>query len=245
MHLFCLPYAGGNAGIYRDWAARLPAWVTPVPLLLPARGVRYGLAPVTEWPVLLDLLEQDVAPYLDRPYAVFGHSMGALIGLELARRLRDRRAASPVWFGASACVAPTRRQVDDRWLTRSQGELVAEVRELGGTAAELLDNEEFMALVTPMLRADFHLCGTHPQAAWRAGEQETPLNCPITVYAGRRDSKVSTEPRNLEDWRQETRGSLDVVMFDADHFFVHSQRDALLASVGRALATYASHPSGD
>lgn len=250
MRLFCLPYAGGNAGIYRDWAASLPDWIEPVPLLLPARGVRYGVAPITEWPALLDLLERDAAPYLDRPYAMFGHSMGALIGLELARRLRDRHDAAPRWFGASACIAPTRRKTDGGWLTRTQAELVAEVRELGGTAAELLADEEFMALVTPMLRADFHLCGTHP--SWRAATACAPLECPITVYAGRRDAKVSTEPRNLHDWARETSGRLDVVMLDADHFFVHSHRETLAASVTRALSdadvcaiASASHSSGD
>ncbi|MGP1667063.1 MAG: thioesterase II family protein, partial [Rhodanobacter sp.] len=113
LNLLCLPYAGGNASVYREWSARMPGWVNVIPLHMPGRGVRQRMAPVHEWKALLDLLVDDVRTDLGRPFAIFGHSMGALIGVELAYELRDRYRVSPVWFGASACIAPSRRERED------------------------------------------------------------------------------------------------------------------------------------
>lgn len=229
VRLFCLPYAGGGASIYREWESRLPDWMQAVALNMPARGQRQAMPPVAQWEPLLDLLVRDIRPLLDRPYAVFGHSMGALIGLELAHRLRHETGVSPLWFGASACIAPARRVWDASWLTRTRSEVVDEMRKLKGTAVELLNNTEFMDMIWPMLRADFHLCGTHRPPPRHA------LDCPFSVLAGSDDTEVGGDPENLQAWSGETTGRLDVVMLDAGHFFINTHRDEVIAAVVRGL----------
>lgn len=231
--LFALPYAGGSSAIYRRWADKLPEWVRFVPLHMPGRGVRARMAPIHEWRPLLDLLVQDVRAYLDRPYAIFGHSMGALLGAELAYELRQRYRLAPIWLGVSACIAPAKRKRETHWLNCSHDELMEEVGSLNGTAPAILENEDFMALVAPVLRADFHLCGTHVRRAL------PPLSCPILALGGTKDDEIMEEPDNLSAWALETSGPFDLQMLDADHFYINTHQDEVIARVAASLARHA------
>lgn len=229
--LFCLPYAGGSAGTYREWQSRLPGWITLVPLHLPGRGVRHAMPPMHRWPALLDLLLEDVRPYLAQSFAIFGHSMGALVGIELAHAIRDRHGVSPVWFGASACEAPSRRERELRWLTCPEEEFLDEVRSLDGMPEELLRNREFMELVLPFLRADFHLCGSYGY------RQREPLDCPLLVLSGKRDEVIVRNPDSLSAWALETRGPFGRQDIDAGHFFINSHRETVIDRVVDGLAS--------
>jgi len=238
--LFCLPYAGGSAVIYREWASRLPAWIRVMPLHMPGRGVRHRMRPMHLWPDLLDLLVDDVRPFIAQPFAIFGHSMGALVGVELAHALRRRHEVAPVWFGASACRAPSRREPELHWLTCPEPEFLDEVRSLKGMPEELLGNREFMDLVLPFLRADFHLCGSY---AYRPRD---PLECAMLVLGGKQDNEIAGDPENLAAWARETTGPYEQKAIDAGHFFINTHRDAVIDRVVESLArAFHSHgPSG-
>lgn len=232
--LFCLPHAGAGAAAYRGWAGRLPGWLAPVPLHLPGRGLRRTEKPVRDWATLTDGLVRDALPHLARPYAIFGHSMGALVGLELAHALRGGGAGEPLWFGASGCTAPARRTPELDWLDCPEATVVDELRRLDGTPPELIEDPEMLALMLPSLRADFHLCGTH------APPSRPPLRCPLLVLAGRADA-ITTERANLLDWAHETAGPFNIAMFDGGHFFVETACDEVIATVvdAAAQATFA------
>ncbi|OZI34730.1 hypothetical protein CAL29_14755 [Bordetella genomosp. 10] len=228
--LFCFPYAGGGTAIYRQWADGLPGAVIPIPVHLPGRGPRVQQPPVQTWPALLDVLLADLHPYMDRPLALFGHSMGALVAFELAHAMRERYGANPVWLGLSACVAPALREWEDKWLHCPRAELLDELQDLNGTHQELLRNDEFMALVEPVLRADFHLCGVYPREVGRP-----PLDCPILVLGGTEDKDVCDDSRKLKAWASETTGPTELVLLKGDHFFINTRRDAVLSIVSRSL----------
>jgi surfactin synthase thioesterase subunit len=167
----CLAHAGGSAMLHRPWAQRLPRGVQVVPLELPGHGSRCAVSAHAKWPALIDTLLVELAERLDddEPFAVFGHSMGALVGLELIHALRARHGLAPVWFGASASLAPSRRNWETHWLDCTHEAMVARLRELGGTPVELLDDRDFIDFVLPALRADFHLCGTYAPLATAGG----------------------------------------------------------------------------
>ncbi len=189
--------------------------------------MRYS--PVHEWQPLMELLLQDVEPYLDRPFAIFGHSMGALVGIKLAHELRRRHGVDPVWMGLSACIAPAMRERETKWLDCPHSELMDEIVSLNGTAPDILGNDEFMALIAPVLRADFHLCGTYARG------DGPPLACPVLVLGGSQDDEVMESPDNLSAWAQETSGAFDLQLLDADHFFINSHQDDVIARVEASL----------
>lgn len=223
--LLCLPYAGGGAATYRDWQARLPDWVKLIAVQLPGRGPRLREEPITDWPTLIDLLLREMQPRLSESFAIFGHSMGALVGIELAHAFRRRTGRTPVWFGASACKAPAHRDRVADWLSCEETRLLEELRTLDGTAPELLENRELLDLMLPAIRADFHLCGTYQPP------RRLPLDCPMLVMGGTEDVKVSEPRRHLSDWTVETTGRCSIELLKGGHFFVEKQRDTVIELV--------------
>lgn len=227
IRLFCLPYAGGSAAVFAAWAAALPGWVDVVPLELPGRGLRANETPLREMSALVDALAEAAAPLLDLPYAVFGHSMGASIAIELARAT----PCEPVHAFVSAARAP---HVHRRALhTLSQAELLDEVRRMGGMPEEVLASDELVRRFVPLLRADFELVDTRAR-----GPKGRPLaQTPITAFGGLEDlDDVSTD--DLTAWRDYSRAAFDVHMFPGGHFFVDTARRELLHEVGRRLASW-------
>lgn len=226
--LFTLPHAGAGVAVYRDWAGRLPDWIELVPLQPPGRGARHGEPLLHDWAELTVSLLRDVEPYAGRRFAVFGHSMGALAGFELAHAVAAWQGAMPVWLGVSGCMAPGRRELQVKWRDCPAGEVLDEVRRLNGTLPEALENAELQELVLPILRADFHLCGVYRPAV------RPPLRCPILVLGGH-DDVVSAEPGNLAGWATETTGPFALAMFAGGHFFIDGQRDAVIGAVVQSL----------
>ncbi len=227
--LFCAPYAGASSAIFRDWQRSLPEWVELVPLQLPGRGVKYSVPPFREWAPLIDQLFADVSPYLERPFGIFGHSMGALIGLELAHAIRGRRGVEPLWLGASACTAPSRRSIDAQWLTCSSESVAEHLRALGGTPEVVLQDASLFDALLPVLRADFHLCGTYPSV------RRAPLNGPIFALGGA-DDDVSNPRDNLLSWSQETHGAFQLEIVDGGHFFIETDQRNVIGLISESLA---------
>ncbi len=232
LRLFCFPYAGGNAQIYRQWAAALPATVEVCPVQLPGRGNRLQEAPFTKLTDVVQYVTAAIAPYLDKPLAFFGHSMGALISFELARSLRRTHNVEPVHLFVSGRRAPqiprTRPAIDQL----PEAELIAELRRLNGTPREVLANAELMQLMLPTIRADFAVVRSYEY------NTEAPLNCPITALGGLQDEDVPRE--QLEGWREQTNAACTVRMFAGDHFFLHAAEPLLLRVLARDLQQLAN-----
>jgi medium-chain acyl-[acyl-carrier-protein] hydrolase len=222
MRLFCLPFAGGGASVYREWPGYFPDDVEVVPIQLPGRESRFCEPASDSVDLLADRLVDGLWCYLDRPFALFGHSMGALVAFELARRLRQL-SLEPVHLFASGSRAPhlPSRSPDRHALP--DPEFIAALRGLNGVPREILENAEFIDVLLPMIRSDFKLAETYrfrPQA---------PLCCPVTTFGGRQDSEVTQD--DLEAWTHHTTGAFKVHLLPGDHFFVNSSRTRLLELV--------------
>ncbi|WP_114811395.1 thioesterase II family protein [Paraburkholderia kururiensis] len=237
--LVCLAHAGGNAALYRTWSRQLPSFTDVMAIDLPGHGVKRNQPPLADWPSLMNRVADDVAGALDTqtPFAIFGHSMGALVGLELAHALRQRGFPDPVWLGASGTVAPARRAIETHWLASGSEVLVERLRVRGGTPAALLDDHEFIDFMLPALRADFHLCGVHPAyLAARVASGSEPLDCAIDVFIGR-DDPATCHAADVEAWSDETRAGCTVHRFHGGHFFLTDDADAVLTRIADGLAT--------
>jgi medium-chain acyl-[acyl-carrier-protein] hydrolase len=227
MRLFCFPYAGGNASIYRNWARAVPAEVEIVPVELPGRGNRITEPALRSLPSLISELAAAVSPHLGREFAFFGHSMGAVIAFELARELRRREGAEPRCLFVSGRRAP---QIPDTAPTYAlpDPEFKGELHRLNGTPKEVLENEELMTLVLPLLRADFELIQTY-----RYDSSSPPLNCAIAVYGGTLDHEVP--PEMLWPWKELTTAGFSLHLLAGDHFFLRSHEAELLKLVREEL----------
>ncbi|WP_323118651.1 thioesterase II family protein [Burkholderia alba] len=236
--LICLAHAGGNVSLYREWTRRMPPSIRPQLLELPGRGIRRAAPALDAWPALIDQLTADALGCIrdGAPFAVFGHSMGALVGLELIHALRRRAGRAPIWFGASATVSPTRRALETHWLACTPEQMVARLRTRGGTPDALLDDLDFIDLMLPMLRADFHLCGVHPAhlAARAAAPGHAPLACPIDVFVGR-DDPATANGDDVAAWSAETRGPCTVHRFAGGHFYLDDAPQPVLDTLVQAL----------
>lgn len=228
--LLCFPYAGGASVIFRGWDDALPSWVKVRPVDLPGHGKRRSEPVISEWPGLIASLLRQEGRIAEAPYAIFGHSMGALIALELAHALREKGGREPAWLGLAACRAPARREVSPNWLHCPEEEVLAELRSLGGTPDEFLENRELLDLTLPLVRSDFHLCGTHRRP------RREPLGCPISVFGGTADEDVSNPRSNLTTWQEETSGPCFLTMIEGDHFFIETRRTETLTAIRRSLS---------
>jgi surfactin synthase thioesterase subunit len=226
IRLFCLPYAGAGAGAYRDWPGYLPDGIGMIAVQPPGREGRFGEPPIDRMPAYVSQLAEAAAPLLDRPYALFGHSIGARVAFELCRRLRQDGMPLPARLYLSGCPAPQLPAPPPRWDLPDE-EMIASLRDLGGTPPEVLDSPQLLTLFLPVLRADFALVETFPHA------EEPPLPVPIRGFAGRADPEAP--PESVRAWAPHTTEWFESHEFDGDHFFLHAQRDALLGLLAADL----------
>ncbi|MGJ4889074.1 thioesterase II family protein [Bradyrhizobium sp. HKCCYLRH3099] len=231
MRLFCLPHAGGSATVYARWKRLLPSWIDVVPLELPGRGARMDEPLHTDLSVLADQLAAElIGAKLASPYVLFGHSLGGLIGFELAHRLLALGAPRPRLLIVSGTEAPAMRD-DSRWREPlGDDELRSELLRLDGTPREVFASREIMQGALPVLRADFLMCGTYVY------QRRHQLPCPIHVFGGDRDE---TRPDALAGWRAETAASFAMDMLPGGHFFLYDEPADVLKRLAALLARQA------
>jgi medium-chain acyl-[acyl-carrier-protein] hydrolase len=186
--------------------------------------------PFTRLSALVQALAQDLVPLLDKPFAFFGHSMGALVGFELARQLRRDSGVQPVRLFVSADHAPQLPRRDRPIHALPEGEFLDELRRLNGTPGVLLENAELMQIMLPILRADFAVYQTYVYSA------ESPLDCLISGFGGLQDHRVSQG--DLEAWRDQTSVAFSLRMFPGDHFFLNTTQPLLLQVLSQELRGY-------
>lgn len=227
LRLFCFPYSGAAANVYYPWVDVLPPSWEVCPVQLPGRGTRLTEPLADRLQPQVEALAAGLAPYFDKPFAFFGHSMGALLSFELARCLSRALDRLPVHLFVSGHPAP---QLPDRNLplhALPHDEFLVKLRELNGTPEEVLKHDELLQLLVPILRADFAVCETYVYPA------EPPLPIPISAYSGLGDDYVNRE--ELEAWRQQTTASFSLRMFPGDHFYINTARPYLLQVLAREL----------
>ena len=228
LRLFCFPYAGGGASTYRKWPGAALRQIHLCAVQLPGRENRLGDPPFTQVSQLVNVLREELQPYFGLPFAFFGHSMGALIAFELARKLRRSRGPMPVRLFLSGRRAPHLPPPRPPIHHLPDAEFRQEVRLLQGTPEEVLSNEELMQIVLPVLRADFAVCETYVYSA------EEPLDVPLSVFGSNNDPEVNRS--ELEAWRSQTTRAMSLRIFDGNHFFLHPMRSALTDAIAHDIS---------
>lgn len=231
VRLFCVPYSGASASVYARWQRQLPVSVQVCPVELPGRGARFAEPLATDLTTLARQLATEILPLTAQPYALFGHSLGALLAVEIAYALRELGAPTPQVLVASGTEAPSARADDDLRTPLDDSQLIERLQTLGGTAPEVLDSPELLDLILPVLRADFLLCGTYRPLA------RAPLDCPIRVFGGLDDD---TSRYALGAWQRETCGDFSLQWFEGGHFFIASSQARVLTALGQCVM----HPAG-
>lgn len=227
MRLFCFPYAGGGAQLFHDWPDALPATVEVCSIHLPGRGRRLLESPFTDMRPLIQAIGRALLPYLDKPFAFFGHSMGALISFEVIRHLRKEGGVHPEYYFVSGHSAPQISGLHPPVNALPDSDFINKLKRLNGTPDELLSNPVLMKLILPTLRADFALCETYTYVG------EPPLSCPIIAFGGLQDPVV--RPDHLRAWREQSGGTFALRMLPGDHFFMHTSQPLLLQLISQAL----------
>ncbi len=231
LRLFCLPYAGGGAGVYRHWGEQLPAAVELGAVRLPGREGRFGEPPLRRLDRLIELLVDELLPLMDRRFALFGHSLGALVAFELARALRRGGHRMPAHLFVSGRRAPQLASARDPGRPvhlLPDAELLAELGKLEGAPPRVAGAPELLELMLPTVRADFEMGETYRFAA------EAPLALPITGFGGEQDGDVSAD--SVAAWQAQTTGRFAMHLVPGGHFFLHDRRDAVLEPVAAELA---------
>jgi medium-chain acyl-[acyl-carrier-protein] hydrolase len=227
VRLFCFPYAGGTARIYRNWHDWMAPEAEVVAVELPGRGIHLSGPPVDRMEVLIERLLAAMDPLLDRPFGLFGHSMGALVAFEVARALALRGYPAPRHLFVSALEAPHAPSKVPTLHDLPEAQFVAALGRFNGAAATALANPELLQILMPVLRADFRLAETY---RYPGGAQ---LGHPITVFGGLEDA--AAPPPSLANWQQLTSSRCVVRLLAGDHFFIHDNEHLMAASVARSL----------
>jgi medium-chain acyl-[acyl-carrier-protein] hydrolase len=228
LRLFCAPCAGRGASLYRRWPEFIDGEVELCAIQLPGRESRLREPPFTNMAEAVDRAAEALECYLDVPFALFGHSMGAIFCFELVRRLRNRYGIAPMHLFVSARRAPQWPDPLPPLRGLPDSRFIAEIRRrYNGIPREVLADQELMALLLPVLRADVQMLETY------VFEPGPPLDCPITAFGGTEDSDLRME--ELEGWSEHTNEGFGTRLFSGDHFFVHSAAKKVVETISRNL----------
>jgi len=225
--LYCLPCAGASATMYLRWRRLLPNWIKVVPVELPGRGMRMGEPYSESYHELIELICDDIAHRLPERWALFGHSMGALLAFGVASRLREKGLSLPMILFASGSAAPSRRDVERIPDTDDNTALVNELRKQGGTPQEVFDSAELLQLTLNTLRSDYRICKSYRHTP------AEPFSFPITAFAGRQDD---IELDRVEAWWDETEQGFSLHWFEGGHFFIKDKEEHVLRTIEKHLA---------
>jgi surfactin synthase thioesterase subunit len=228
-HLFCFPHAGGTAASFRLWPGGLPPTLAVWGIQLPGRPGRLQDAPIDSIPALVAALTDALLPHLGQPFAMFGHSMGAVLAFETAAALGRMGAPLPQHLILSSRRPPHRQGTEPDMHRLDDAAFVAEIdRRYGGIPAELLHDRDVMALLLPGLRADITALETHRPTHC------APLDVPITACGGTEDRR--TTRADIAAWAELTTGPFRMRMFAGGHFYLEPQRAVVLDHLSAALA---------
>lgn len=219
VRLFCLPYAGGGSSIYRSWANLFPDSIELCLVQLPGRENRMYEAPYSDMRTLITHAMEGISPFLTKPFAFFGHSMGALVAFELAQTVQELRQEGLAHVFVSGSRAPHLPYPRSSWHLLPDPELLDVLISIQGIPKDLLEHKEYLNLLLPTIRADLRVVATHSRNSFKK------LVCPITAFNGSDDELVPSISANA--WSEHTSAIFKYKSFEGDHFFLRSNEQSL------------------
>ncbi len=228
LRLFCFPYAGAGASSFNSWAALMPE-IELYLVHLPGRDKRIREPLHERLTPMVELLTEALIPHLDKPFAFFGHSMGALVSFEVARQLRRKHAPQPVHLFISARQPPQKVDPDLDLYRLPEDEFLAATEKKYGVLPDVVrQDHEVLRLFLSIMRADLTMLGTYQY------EHESPLDCSISVFGGLSDKSVNES--DLRGWSEQTSSTFDLKMLPGEHFFIRSSQTTLLNEITQSLS---------
>lgn len=229
LRLFCLSYAGGSAALFREWPQAIGQRIDICPLEMPGRGTRFSEPLSTSLFELAEQLSGCITRLDDLPFAFFGYSLGGLLAWEIACQRREQGLSLPRRLVVAASAAPQFPTPDRGLRNMDDAGLLRELSAYNGTPAMVLENDELLRLMLPVIRSDFALIENYVRDALRL-----PLPIPIDVLHGSSDPHVTT--RQALGWKLETTAGYRCHAVEGDHFFIHTAAARVTAIVDACLA---------
>jgi surfactin synthase thioesterase subunit len=234
VRLVCLPHAGGSASFFFPVSKSLAPAVEVLAVQYPGRQDRRHEPNIDNIPDLADQIFDALSFLGDRPLALFGHSMGAVLAYEVAMRMQDARLPPPVHLFASGRRAPSRYR-DERVHQQSDARIVSELRTLSGTNAAMLADPEVLEMIMPAVRSDYRAVETYRHDPGRK------LDCPVTVLTGESDPRVSIDEACA--WDEHTTGPTELKVLPGGHFFLIDQSGHVIAILTQKLGRQSAGPT--
>ncbi|SDC52060.1 thioesterase II family protein [Shouchella lonarensis] len=228
MILFCLPYAGGSGSIYFKWRSHLHHSIRLIPIELKGRGRRSDenlYKNVQE--AVNDIFENNREEIENNPYAIYGHSMGSILAYELYYKVSNLNLRKPTHIFFSGYSAPNVTRVGEKLHTLSDSDFIDKVIGLGGTPQELMDNQELMQLVTPMIRSDFKMIENYVYE-----KKANKIECNISILNGKQDT-IALE--KLLVWKDHTCKGFKMYHLEGDHFFLNHNMERIVSIINETI----------
>lgn len=226
IRLFCFPYAGGSHNIYTPWLGKFNDCVELVFIQLPGRGCRIREIPHNNMASIINELMEHADYITSTPYVLFGHSLGSRIAFDLAYKFYNDNLPLPKYFIGSGSRAPHLKNDKKNIHSLPNEQFIVELEKMNGTNKEILQNEELVELLTPMLRADFRIAELH----------QTPklaISVPFTILQGSDDIDIT--PAQLNAWSELSQAEISIVHLPGDHFFINHHSSLVINQVNRIL----------
>lgn len=230
LRLLCFPYAGSGPTVFWEWSKSLPQAVEMWGIRPPGRETRLREKAFRQLPPLVETIGEVLRPFLDRPFAVFGHSLGALVGFEVTRYWRRHSDPQPLHLLLSGHRAPHRPPLNPPVYRADDQTFLRRIRNLGGTPQRFFEMSDLVEMMLPSLRADFTCWETYDY------QEGAPLDAPITAVGGYDDTEATEE--DIAAWRQHTRNDFTYHMFPGGHFYFRPDAEPLLEVVQATLRPY-------
>ncbi len=227
LKLICFPYAGGNSSTYMSWAKYLPENVELIIVQPPGRGSRIFEPIYSDMKSLISDLLWLIPEHLNTPYILLGHSLGSRIAFELMVQLNKLKFPLPLHFIASGSRAPHLASDKKRIFNLPDKEFISELKKLNGTPKDVLENNELMELLLPMLRADFKIAENYCYSGSEI------FNCPISLLAGNDDIDITLSM--LEGWVDHFTEIKNIYIVSGNHFFIDNNTEAVIQKINEVI----------
>lgn len=204
----------------------MPSWIKVMPIELPGRGKRLDENPQENYQMLTEILSKEIAQVAQDRYALFGHSMGALLAYGITQQLQHFGTTLPVMLLVSGCAAPARQNSERYDRIRTEAALIADLNKQGGTPEAVFNNSELLAMTLDLLRIDYRVCGSFRYT------QQAPFSIPIHCFCGITDA-ISTD--YLSQWRQESNRLVTFDWFEGGHFFLHQSERRFISVLEKRI----------